>query len=343
MEEEIKLYYKKLTSKYLLKTFETEKYDKIVTVPGICFPSVLKEIEEKHEIDIRNLKDKYAEEDKKKEEEKKKERQKSNEDALKQADDLAEQNLLNQQKRTDDAYLKSIADEIERNNAKIELEKQRATEKEARDYEKKIADINKLQIDEFEKNSLIQQTTQAHQLILTDIEKQAHDARQKNDEAAFNAKVALYKQTGDALGALSDVVGKQTGAGKALALAQIAIDTGIAISGIVRQASTNPLNFTPVAFALDIAMRSIAVLANIKKAKDLIASAKVPGGGGGGSLSLPPATATAPIAPQMSSTAMNQQMINQMGNAATRAFVLESDVSGNQERIRRLNRAARIN
>jgi len=40
---------------------------------------------------------------------------------------------------------------------------------------------------------------------------------------------------------------------------------------------------------------------------------------------------------------LNQQMINATGNAAVRAFVLETDVSGNQERIKRLNRAARIN
>ena len=283
----------------------------------------LKEIEEKHGIDIQNLKNKFAEEEKKKAEAKAKELLKANEDALKQADDLAEQN-----------YLKTIKSNAER-----------AKQKEQLDYDKRINEINNLQISEFEKNSLIQQTTRAHQLALTDIEKQAHDERLKNEQTAFDAKVALYKQTGDALGALSDLIGKQTGAGKALALAQIAIDTGIAISGIVRQASKNPLNLTPVAFALDIATRSIAVLANIKKAKDLIASAKVPGGGGGGggNISLPQTNATAPIAPQMSSTAMNQQMINQMGNAATRAFVLESDVSGNQERIRRLNRAARIN
>ena len=272
-------------------------------------------------LDLRALKDKFAEEDKKKADEKAKELLKANEDALKQANDLAEQN-----------YLKTIKSDAER-----------AKQKENLDYEKKVAEINAMQISEFEKNSLLQQTAYAHQLALTDIEKKAQDERLKNEQASYDAKVALYKQTGDALTALSDLIGKQTGVGKALALAQIAIDTGIAISGIVRQASKNPLNLTPVAFALDIATRSIAVLANIKKAKDLIASAKVPGGGGGGGGATPSLSATAPIAPQMSSTAMNQQMINQMGNAATRAFVLESDVSGNQERIRRLNRAARIN
>jgi len=40
---------------------------------------------------------------------------------------------------------------------------------------------------------------------------------------------------------------------------------------------------------------------------------------------------------------LDQNQVNQMASATARAFVVESDVSGNQERIRRLNRAARIN
>ena len=59
------------------------------------------------------------------------------------------------------------------------------------------------------------------------------------------------------------------------------------------------------------------------------------GGGGGGT--------TSPIAPQLSNTILNQQAINQTGNAAIRSYVVESDVAGNRERIERLNRAARIN
>ena len=143
------------------------------------------------------------------------------------------------------------------------------------------------------------------------------------------------------MGALSEAIGKTTALGKSMALAELAINTGVAISGIVRQATKNPANLTPFQLIADIAIRTAAVINNIKKARDLINSAKTGGSGGGGSN--PTMPTSAPIAPQMSSTALNQQMINQVGNAATRAFVVESDVSGNQERIRRLNRAARIN
>lgn len=64
------------------------------------------------------------------------------------------------------------------------------------------------------------------------------------------------------------------------------------------------------------------------------------GGGGGGSTGV---SASAPLAPAPQTTTLNQAQVNQMGNGATRAYVVESDVSGNQERITRLNRAARIN
>jgi ribosomal protein S13 len=68
----------------------------------------------------------------------------------------------------------------------------------------------------------------------------------------------------------------------------------------------------------------------------------VPGGGSGGP-SAPSLNLAAPITPQAQTTNLSQQSINAVGNAANRAYVLETDVSNNQERIRRLNRAARIN
>jgi hypothetical protein len=41
-------------------------------------------------------------------------------------------------------------------------------------------------------------------------------------------------------------------------------------------------------------------------------------------------------------TRLDADQLNQIGNAAVRAFVIESDVSTNQERIRRINRQARL-
>jgi hypothetical protein len=69
------------------------------------------------------------------------------------------------------------------------------------------------------------------------------------------------------------------------------------------------------------------------------------GGGSsvGGGASAPAANfPSAPLTPQAETTLLNQGQVNQIGNVAARAYVVESDVSGNQQRIQRLERAARI-
>ena len=85
-----------------------------------------------------------------------------------------------------------------------------------------------------------------------------------------------------------------------------------------------------------------AIIANGIKNVKAITAVQVPGGGGAGAGGSAPSI-SAPVLPQAATTTLNQGQINQIGNTAARAFVLETDVSGNQERIKRLNRAARIN
>lgn len=59
-------------------------------------------------------------------------------------------------------------------------------------------------------------------------------------------------------------------------------------------------------------------------------------GGGGG------AAPIAPASPQAALTQLDQVTINRLGSASNRAYVLESDVTNSQERITRINRAARL-
>lgn len=288
------------------------------------------ELENKYMLDLRALQTKFAEEDKKKKEEQDK---KDAEDRKKKLEDQ-----LKAEEETNDLI----------NNARLAQIKDagvKRLQEEANQYQKQIDKL----YEQFNNGLITQQQFDAqrealktiHEEKLTEIEKQNSEERIKTTEAEYQAKVGIYNSMGSALGALSEAIGKSTGIGKSMAMAELAINTGVAISGIVRQATKNPTNLTPFQLVADIAIRTAAVISNIKKAKELLNSAKVPGNAGGGPN--PSIPTTAPIAPQMSSTALNQQMINQMGNAATRAFVVESDVSGNQERIRRLNRAARIN
>jgi hypothetical protein len=131
-----------------------------------------------------------------------------------------------------------------------------------------------------------------------------------------------------------------------LALFNIAVDTGVAIAGIVRQVSTNPANLTGVAYFLDLATRSAAVLANMLKAKNAIKSANISISGA----SITPTTSggassTAPITPQRPETAttnLSAQTINAIGNQAIRAYVVETDITSNQKRVQAIKQRARF-
>jgi hypothetical protein len=86
------------------------------------------------------------------------------------------------------------------------------------------------------------------------------------------------------------------------------------------------------------------VLGAAGKAKQVLSQVK--GGAGGVNLPSSSGLATAPVSPQLSTvntvTQLNQASINEMGSAAGRAYVVESDITNQQEKIIRINRAARL-
>ena len=175
------------------------------------------------------------------------------------------------------------------------------------------------------------------------------EKRKKIDEATFASKMEFMDAIGGALGALGNLFEKDTAAAKALALAEISI--GVAkgfINGLnIAQKSAQAAGpGAALAFPIFYASQVTAILTAASKAKGILSSVKGGGssGGGGGAMSAPSiSSVSAPIKPQSETTTLSPQSINQIGVASSRAFVLESDVSSNQERIQRLNRAARIN
>ena len=174
--------------------------------------------------------------------------------------------------------------------------------------------------------------------------RQGEAAMQLRDLEASMAhdRIVAAQSVGNALGALADLVGKQTAAGKALAVAQAVINTWVGVSEVLSAKSVLP---EPIATISKIANVAAIVATGIVAVKNILKT-KVPGGsGGGGGASVGSLQSSAPIRPQApaaTNTLLNQQQLNQIGNAASRSFVLEADVSSNQERVRRLNRAARI-
>lgn len=168
-----------------------------------------------------------------------------------------------------------------------------------------------------------------------DAKKKLTDYEKKLEKDKFDAQVGLASQSLSIIGGLVD---QNSAAGKAIAVTQAIINTYQGASKALAQGGI----FGPVAAAATIA----AGLINVKK----IVSTKIPSAKGGGSVadsgSPSMSMASAPITPsapiQNTVTSLSQQSINQMGSATGRAYVVESDITNQQEKIIRINRAARL-
>jgi hypothetical protein len=168
-----------------------------------------------------------------------------------------------------------------------------------------------------------------------DAKKQLTDYEKNLEKQKFDAQVQLALQ---ALATVGSLIDQNSVAGKAIAVTQAIINTYQGASKALAQGGI----FGPVAAAATIA----AGFVNVKKIINTkIPSAKGTGnvadsGGGSMSMSAAPISPSAPI--QNTVTSLSQQSINQMGSATGRAYVVESDITNQQEKIIRINRAARL-
>jgi hypothetical protein len=167
---------------------------------------------------------------------------------------------------------------------------------------------------------------------------EANTRKQIATDEAEN-RILLAQSVGNTLGALSNVIGQETAAGKALAIAQATINTFLGITEVWKAKSVLPEPFntaSKVAATITTAAGGFAAVRSI-------ARTQVPGrGGGGGGVG----NLTAPVAPQLSpqvtATQVNTAAVNQLGNQATRAYVLNSDIQNNDQRNAYINRNASI-
>jgi hypothetical protein len=176
---------------------------------------------------------------------------------------------------------------------------------------------------------------------LTANEQTEANTRKQIAEDEANNRIELTQAIGTALGSLSDVVGRETAAGKALAIAQATINTFLGITEVWKSKAVLPEPFntaTKIAATITTAAGGFAAVRNIAKTK-------VPGGGGGptpppeGNLNAP----LSPIlSPALTGQALNAEAINNLGNQAVRAYIMNSDIQNNQQRNAYLQRNARI-
>jgi hypothetical protein len=139
------------------------------------------------------------------------------------------------------------------------------------------------------------------------------------------------------LGKAAELFGKQTAAGKVLAIAEATINTYAGATAALRSKVPFP---EPVATGIRIAQAALIVATGLKSIRE-IAKAKVPGSSGG---DVSVASASAPIVstPTIQTTQIDQESINNLGDASKtqRAYVIEGDITDEQEKVTRLNRAA---
>lgn len=209
--------------------------------------------------------------------------------------------------------------------------------------ENKIAKANadfELEMLNFDGNEIQRQVKiKQHEDEITQLKKEGVDARKQLIQEEINQVVTGLGAIGGALDAFAEVAGRQSAEGKALSIAATVIKTiqgGVsAFMGVIQQIPG------PVGIALG-AVAAAGVVASGYASIRKMQAVPIPGKGGSSAVGVPPAPA-APILPKADSTRLDQDSINAVGNAASRAFVLETDVTNNQERIKRLNRVARIN
>jgi hypothetical protein len=169
-------------------------------------------------------------------------------------------------------------------------------------------------------------------------ERENSKARTDIDKLEKEQKLNALDLYAGALSAVGDLAGKQTALGKGLALAETAINT---YSAAQKAYASQLVVGDPTSIVRAKIAGATAIIAGLAKVKAIVA-VKVPGAGGGGVPSVNTSAPGASAAPVAQLTQLDQNSINQIGNQAVRAYVVTQDVNSDQEKIARINRAARL-
>lgn len=160
------------------------------------------------------------------------------------------------------------------------------------------------------------------------------------DKQTATQRIALERQVQDeklnilnaGINAAIEIVGRESTAGKALAIAQAVMNT---YTGATRALKDVPYPFNFVAAATTIASGFLSV-------KKIMATPLPNNAGAGMSAGVSMSAPVTPQLPQAATTNLSQSTINDIGNQAVRAYVVESDVTSNQQRIAAIRQRARF-
>jgi hypothetical protein len=171
------------------------------------------------------------------------------------------------------------------------------------------------------------------------------DARIELAKKEKEAKIQAAETTANTLGALSELLGKETAAGKAAAVASATISTFLS----AQKAYESTVGIPIVGPVLAPINAGIAIAAGLKSIKSILA-VKTPNGGGSSmptisSPSLGSAQTTAPSAPSFNvvGTSGQNQIAQTLGSQApVKAYVVANDVSSQQSLDRNIVKTATL-
>ena len=252
--------------------------------------------------------------------------------------------LQEEQKKREEAESKDRADrakEYDEQQAK-QLENDRArqaslNESDREQYAAHIADLRSIAADE-----TLSEEERVAALIELNKKKQLSDEETAAASVAIaqkekDAKVALLDAYSSILGAAAEIAGKDTAAGKALAVASATIATYTAIAKTLAANAAN----TPLAIASSIAigLQGFAAVRNILAVK--VPNSGGSGGGGGGSV---PSMNLPTTRPSSGFTMLGNEDPLRTTNEGgmVRVFVTESDITTSQNRVSSIQAKATI-
>ncbi len=242
--------------------------------------------------------------------------------ALKEAQDTKEKELQDKfnkedkdrKKAKDEQNKKDLLEEQERKISQLELDR----EFDNLTFEEQRA-ILQAREDILNEDKLLSTKQQE------DLEQQFADARVSIADAEFEAKMTAAMGYASALSDVSGVIGQETAAGKAMAVAASLINTYASIAGQIRAFSE--VGIPGYAIAQAIATGAVG-FANVKK----IISTKVPNSSGGGAAASVGAAAATPQAPSFNiigatETSQLAEAVGSQTQEPVQAYVVANDIT----------------
>ena len=179
-------------------------------------------------------------------------------------------------------------------------------------------------------NKLLEDTTLS-ELDRLQIENDNAEARITIAKLEMEEKLTAMSATASLMGNISNLLGKETAVGKAIAVAQATIDTYVG----AQRAYSGMLKVPIVGTTLAPVAAGVAIAAGLKNVKEIL-KVKVPKAGSGGGSSTPSTPSiTAPKLPSSINAVRSVQTESEVSlqKEPIRAYVVESDISKTSDRI----------